>query len=1859
MRKALTKKVLFKNNVLFINSYLLKQERKKKMLKFRKIFSAVTALVMSASLLPISPVSAENADGEAIVVYENTFDNGAASVVSYQNPFLSMKPNLQQVSNSEINGNMGIRLNQGSWLTPMTFVLDFTQGDIGHGIQDGVITASFDFSTDAESGADYAIIGANMTSAAEGDRMLYFHRGSKYEVLNAVYDWGGDSNNMVDLDASKVYNMKIVMDLTNDKADYYLDDALVKTQTNWADMTVNNLTFALSGLIDYFDNFKVTFNYAAAFENKVESDNIGNIFYEDEPMNFNLKVTNFTSADKEENVTIKIKDAYGSEVYSDVKTVQATAASCTEVPFTTNLPKFGTYFMTVTSDNAPEFKTRLSRSVKAPVLNEKSGVGAHFDGRHPMDVPGMFDIISNAGFGTVRTDWHCYKNDNGTVYDYTNTDNIFGKTIAEANARGVDLLAILGLTEGSDADGGFNTDSTALESYQAYTQALASALVGKVDNFEIGNENNHTKRIASQADVGVNPIVLGSGYVAVDGNYVYTYDENNKAAKTVKALTNITITQEDGKSYLTATKTIGGTTLYEKQQVFVFDSGENYAKILKAAYNGLKAGNSNATVATGGSSIVYDDDNTLYRNQKSFASGLLDTMKNEGSYYFDAYSIHPYHVAQAPEVKDQWIENTTWSEQAQYGKDAFTTYEVPADKAIWATEFGYSAKDSEADSTNALEKASWIVRTMLLNEIGDYHDKMYVYDILNDGLDGANSEHNFGMINYCKNAAWNNVTAYAAKPQYLAMAQYNKMLAGAELKSSNVDGNNYKTEFTREEDTVFVLWNTDNNKENVTVSAKAENVKAYDYFGNEIAASADGENVTVAVGDTPVYVEFDNSKATEEVWYYNTFDNGTSDLKWIENDYLNGGYNTSSIGLSAVTVDGNTGVTASNTGAWKQKQTFFFDFTKGGTQAAPTMGKYKFSFDFKMRDTSTADIAGFGINMSKDGADTTNGNLSMQIGRTGENVGFVGTKNSAESWDVGTGNGTFTYFDIDNNVHTMDIILNLNGTDDARFNYYLDGERIGVDTRYWGKTLSNMALSLNAQFTYVDNIKVSKLRENVEYSFKAEAEKACGYVDVVFPVVMNVSKGTFTVDGKAADKVDWLDVYTARVYNEALYTGGAHTVAVADATDLFGVAPANSEASFETVETKAENVLYYNTFDNGSDSMDWDSWKDCGECLVGKTGGNKPVTATYNGNKGIAGASGQWPTATQIRIDFTKGGTKDPVSTGVYKFSWDLSTRAVNSCDWNSTGINMSSHWQGISLLQYYNGDLIVIEKGNQNLDKDTVHSIDTIIDFDNDRVNFYVDGVMVYERGWFTPNMSTFDINFCQCIDYFDNLKVSKLDKTTEHTYVPTVETEVANNYVDIAFPAAMNVAKGTFKVDGNAAEAKWLSASKVRVYSESLNKTGEHTISFEDICDNYGVAPAVSQLTVNFTIYADGDVVLYENDFNNGAEDLTYDEHETYYAGIDKNAVNKFYQSTKNGNPGAYFWRDEGNRTVVVDFNNALTSGKIKISFDFMMQSVGENTLETTTLGVNMSQHWTSNVMGEFQTVEVDGNKIGRFYVKPNAEEYISNLKEKYTKEISLNELHTFDMVLPIDPGNTIGTFYIDGEKIESTSHYWGDNVPNIALNFNEYFKYVDNVKISYLKEGTFEVTGAKAPAAGQDYIDIYTSEMPNSAITADMVTVNGENATEVSVLTNPGAYENNQRYVIRAKLASPVVSGETYEISVANTATNFLGTAINSRNNTATVETLAQTSLTIENGKVNALIVNTENAPIKPVLVVANYDEYGKMLGVALYDTYTEDGKTVTEITNKATITVDVSGISGTVKAFIWNGLDGMKPMVPAAQ
>lgn len=830
----------------------------------KKVINLFLGISFLITTTPHLYVGAEKITTEEVTVYENTFDNGIESIKSVTNEFLSYDKDLaKNVRNSEMDGNMGIRVRQDAWLSTQTFLLDFTKGGTEHGIYSGVIRASFDFSLDPESPADYIIVGANMSKTYEGRRMVYFSK-SKYQVLDKAGDWGNAASNGIEIDTSKVYNMKIVINLDEGKTQYFLDDELVKIQENWTGVTVNNLSVALSGLMDYFDNFKVSVKYPYAIENTVSSLNIGNIFYEDEDMVFYMDVKNRHNEKISEGIKIKITDAYENTVWEETKQVNVLAKDHEKLSFFPDIPKFGTYFMSVTSENSEGFKTRFSRSVKAPELNEKSGVCAHFDGRHPMDVPGMFDIMANAGFGTVRTDWGWRLNADGTVFDYDNNGGVFEETIKEANEHGIDILAILGVSHSNynelNPDGGLNTADEAVAAYKEFSKAVAEDLAGKVEWFEIGNENNYNKRYATSDDIGVNTIVLSNGRTLVDKENVFSYPvagDYNKFNKTKIANCNISIELAEDGTYAGLYVESGGKILHEGTKAYVFETGENYAKLLKAAYEGIKLGNSSATVVTSGSGLGYiDPEGSANRNMQEFAHGLLGAMKDENYYYFDVYATHPYHIAQAPEVVDRWIMNQDWSMQAEVGNRMFETYSVPDNKTLWATEFGYSARDSESDSSNAIQKSAWIVRTMLMNEIGDYHGKMYLYDILNDGLKESDSEHNFGTICYCRDESWNNVSAYAAKPQYLAMAQYNKLLAGASFEThTKTEEGLYRAEFTKDDDKVFVLWDVNNRDISMEMENDADEATVYDMFGNVIDS---GENLTFSVGENPVYVEYKN-----------------------------------------------------------------------------------------------------------------------------------------------------------------------------------------------------------------------------------------------------------------------------------------------------------------------------------------------------------------------------------------------------------------------------------------------------------------------------------------------------------------------------------------------------------------------------------------------------------------------------------------------------------------------------------------------------------------------------------------------------------------------------------------------------------------------------------------------------------------------------------------------------------------------------------------------------------------------------------------------------------------------------------------
>ena len=170
----------------------------------------------------------------------------------------------------------------------------------------------------------------------------------------------------------------------------------------------------------------------------------------------------------------------------------------------------------------------------------------------------------------------------------------------------------------------------------------------------------------------------------------------------------------------------------------------------------------------------------------------------------------------------------------------------------------------------------------------------------------------------------------------------------------------------------------------------------------------------------------------------------------------------------------------------------------------------------------------------------------------------------------------------------------------------------------------------------------------------------------------------------------------------------------------------------------------------------------------------------------------------------------------------------------------MTDFWDGVNLMEYRIGKFYIliggeVETGEQDVDPNQVYTIDVILDFDADTVDYAALDCKV--------EMERFHINFCQCIDFFDNLKVSKLNKGQDYQYGFKTETkDAANGYVDLVFDSVMNTEEGNFTIDGNAVPSEnieWKSTGRVRLYADSLLEEGVHTVEFTNVKDIYGISP------------------------------------------------------------------------------------------------------------------------------------------------------------------------------------------------------------------------------------------------------------------------------------------------------------------------------------------------------------------------------------------------------------------------------------
>ncbi len=144
---------------------------------------------------------------------------------------------------------------------------------------------------------------------------------------------------------------------------------------------------------------------ASPYDITVETGKLGNIFYENEALDFTVHMTDASSTGGYENgnLTYNIYD-YNGVIVADGEVAFAAEMANITLP---ELP-FGVYTMTLTVDENDVYQTKtvdFSRSPKAKAVNKQFGTCLHvgsWEVYSDAEVTGLLDLVKNAGYGVVR-----------------------------------------------------------------------------------------------------------------------------------------------------------------------------------------------------------------------------------------------------------------------------------------------------------------------------------------------------------------------------------------------------------------------------------------------------------------------------------------------------------------------------------------------------------------------------------------------------------------------------------------------------------------------------------------------------------------------------------------------------------------------------------------------------------------------------------------------------------------------------------------------------------------------------------------------------------------------------------------------------------------------------------------------------------------------------------------------------------------------------------------------------------------------------------------------------------------------------------------------------------------------------------------------------------------------------------------------------------------------------------------------------------------------------------------------------------------------------------------------------------------
>ena len=296
---------------------------------------------------------------------------------------------------------------------------------------------------------------------------------------------------------------------------------------------------------------------------------------------------------------------------------------------------------------------------------------------------------------------------------------------------------------------------------------------------------------------------------------------------------------------------------------------EEYAEYAKRAYKIIKDVDPKALVVGP----------ELYPMPWDWVEGFLKYMsEHPDEKFIDVFSFHPYDCTE----EDEWVTHSTvpglrlsiifrdslFQERRDIMYGLLKKYGLEDKLQLYATEIGMS---TTRGMFSLKLQAAELSQLYLQNQAIDFFDVIDFYNFENNGYSGFDEydvtwgENNFGMINSRKDPV-----PFAAKPSYVAMCGYNKIMSGAEFVDEIVDMDTWTRAYrfnTRDGKQTVSLWSEYNNK-NIALDLGTNSVEIYDQYSNYIG-TVNSENGTYDFTATfePIYIKgnftkFEQDKST-------------------------------------------------------------------------------------------------------------------------------------------------------------------------------------------------------------------------------------------------------------------------------------------------------------------------------------------------------------------------------------------------------------------------------------------------------------------------------------------------------------------------------------------------------------------------------------------------------------------------------------------------------------------------------------------------------------------------------------------------------------------------------------------------------------------------------------------------------------------------------------------------------------------------------------------------------------------------------------------------------------------------------------